>query len=95
MAESGSVAIGGGQIWKQPEIPCFTCYIAYLGNGKMAQMSDPRERGSIAFSREGSDDDLWSPAELQAHLLKLGYVCQGQLKDLILADQGYLQSGVY
>ncbi len=75
--------LGGGQIWKQSRFPFYTCYIAFLCNDTWAQMSDPRQHGSISWSRENHDSDLWHADELHAHLITLGYVCQGQLSNLI------------
>ncbi len=82
--------LGGGQIWKQTRFPYYTCYIAFLsgdqGVSQMAQMSDPREQGSVAWSRGKDASDLWDPDELYAHLLELDYECQGQLSKLIGAE---------
>ena len=78
----------GGEIWHQPDFPCFTVYIITGLEPYprfMGYSSDPRERGHVMHS---SPDGRvgYIPEELYAHLRNLKYKCLGQLHDILLAE---------
>ncbi len=81
--------IGGGQVWHQERFPFMVRYVTLLGNGTLAMLSDPRQRGSVVCNDEKGKWQ-WEAAELEARPKGLGYVCQGQLDELLLAEQGQL-----
>ena len=77
----------GGEIWKQPNFPCFTSYIISGLPGKrfMARTSDPRVQGNVLFA-DVDGDVAWTPEELYKYLRSLKYECMGQLRDILMAD---------
>ncbi len=82
----------GGEIWKQSRHPFMECYIVtgvppgkLHRNQTMAMSSDPREHGNTLVHVDGGRV-LWDQEALAQYLHDLDYVCQGQLRDLLLEE---------
>ena len=70
----------GGEIWEQREFPCMVCYIV-TGSFGFGKSSDPRQRGNTT-------EIMYLVQEhLAEHLHQKGYVCVGQLCDLLLGPK--------
>jgi hypothetical protein len=85
MAERG---LGGGQFWAQPGWPCFSYYIVFLGGDQWCLIGRPdTERGCIATTNpEGATPPIYTREEIMAHFQRYGFVCRGQLVDVIDAE---------
>ena len=81
----------GGEIWRQPDFPCFSRYIVTSvpgDNGRnMALSTDPREQGNCICS-DADGRETFTQAELAEYLHRLGFECEGQLYHLILEEVG-------
>jgi len=83
----------GGEIWKQFEFPHLCCYIITgLPGELMARTSDPREKGNTFFVEENGKW-TYSQEQLAKLLEKEKYICQGQLRDLVIKDLALVQDG--
>jgi len=88
----------GGEIWRQPDFPCFSRYIVSgvpsdqkdpnVKYSHMALSSDPREIGNTLCDRDAEGRMTFTQAELAEHLHNLKYECEGQLYHLILEEVG-------
>jgi len=86
----------GGEIWKQPDFPCFSVYIVTgvpsdrddgVKHSHMALSTDPREIGNTLCDRSMDGHITFTGEELAEHLHKLKYVCEGQLYHLLLGPE--------
>jgi hypothetical protein len=77
--EPSEPEVRGGQLWSQPELPCFTVYMVSGRDGFLA-ISDPREQGSMVVARitDTWHDGQWWGEYFAAH----GYALRGQLRDV-------------
>jgi len=88
----------GGEIWKQPEFPCFSVYIVTgvpsdredpnVKHSHMALSTDPREIGNTLCDRNTGGHMTFTAEELAKYLHDLNYECQGQLYHILL-DKEY------
>ncbi|MCK4784685.1 MAG: hypothetical protein KAV87_13110 [Desulfobacteraceae bacterium] len=86
----------GGEIWKQPDFPCFSVYVVTgvpsdrddgVKHSHLALSTDPREIGNTLVSRHDSGHMTFTGEELAKYLHDLKYVCQGQLYHILLEEK--------
>ena len=86
----------GGEIWKQPDFPCFSVYIVTgvpsdrddgVKHSHMALSTDPREIGNTLVDRRYPGPMTFTAEELAEYLHRLKYVCQGQLYHILLGPE--------
>ncbi len=87
----------GGEIWKQPDFPCFSVYIVTgvpsdrndgVKHSHLALSTDPREIGNTLVDRSMDGRMTFTAEELTKYLHDLNYVCEGQLYHILL-DKEY------